>query len=202
MPTFDVDPERITVFRVGDEYLFSHFFDREDVFESLREYYNGEEYRFEGPAEEFDAVRDRLEDGYYDPVVVEDLEPYCVVKEQYTEHAEILKQSVLSWERQGHLFFLMKDELAVDEAVERGATPIDETDYVLGCDCLQRPRVWVQGTKAEYPQVRPQRQGIAGPSLERSPPVGDRASLGVRRLSFRELPSDDPVLLTRYYFPG
>jgi hypothetical protein len=132
MSTFDVDPERITVFRIDDEYLFSHYFEREDVFDSLREYYNEDEYRFEIPAEDFDTVSAQLEDEYYDPVVVEDLEPYCVVKEQYTEHAEILKQSVLNWERRGHLFFLMKDELAVQDAVERGATPIEETDLVLG----------------------------------------------------------------------
>jgi hypothetical protein len=132
MSTFDVDPERITVFRIDDEYLFSHYFEREDVFDSLREYYNEDEYRFEIPAEDFDTVSAQLEDEYYDPVVVEDLEPYCVVKEQYTEHAEILKQSVLNWERRSHLFFLMKDELAVKDAVERGATPIEETDLVLG----------------------------------------------------------------------
>ncbi|MFQ3294726.1 MAG: hypothetical protein ACI8VE_001805 [Natrialbaceae archaeon] len=132
MSTFDVDPERITIFRTDDEYLFSHYFEREDVFDSLREYYNEDEYRFEVPADDFDIVRAQLEDEYYDPVVVEDLEPYCVVKEQYTEHAEILKQSVLNWERRGHLFFLMKDELAVKDAVERGATPIVETDLVLG----------------------------------------------------------------------
>jgi len=132
MPTFDVDAERITVFRIDDEYLFSYYFDREDVFESLREYYNEDEYRFEIPAEDFDTVRAQLEDEFFEPVVVEDLDPYCVVKEQYTEHAEILKQSVLNWERRGHLFFLMKDELAVKDAVERGATPIEETDFVLG----------------------------------------------------------------------
>ena len=34
---------------------------------------------FEVPADEFDAVRERLEAAYFDPVVVTDLEPYCVV---------------------------------------------------------------------------------------------------------------------------
>lgn len=132
MSTFDVDHERLNVFRIDDEYLISHYFERKDIFESLQEYYNEGEYRFEIPAGDFEAVKAQLEDEYYDPVVVEDLEPYCVVKEQYTEHAEILKQSVLNWERRGHLFFLMETELAVKEAVERGATPIEETEFVLG----------------------------------------------------------------------
>lgn len=132
MPTFDVEPERITVFEVDDEYRFAHYFDREDIFEDLREYYNDNEYRFEIPAAEFEAVRDRLEAAHFDPVVVTDLEPYCVVKEKYTEHAEILKQSVANWERSGQLFFLMKDELAVTDAVERGATRLEDTRFVVG----------------------------------------------------------------------
>jgi hypothetical protein len=132
MPGFDVDREELTVFAVDDEYLFAHYFDRRDIFDDLKEYYDDETYRFEVPADEFDAVRERLEAAYFDPVVVTDLEPYCVVVEKYDEHATVLKQSVATWERQGHRFFLMKDDLAVREAVERGATPVGETDFVVG----------------------------------------------------------------------
>lgn len=132
MPTFDVDPEELVVFEVADEYLFAHYFDRTDVFEDLREYYDEDAYRFAVPAEEFDAVRDRLEEAFYDPVVVTDPEPYCVVIGKYEEHAEILKRSVANWERDGHRFFLMQDDLAAREAVERGATPVAETDFVVG----------------------------------------------------------------------
>jgi len=132
MPTFDVDAERITVFQIDDEYLFSHYFDRTDVFEELQEHYNGDAYRFEIPAEEFQDVSEFLESEYYELDVVDGLEPYCVVKEQYTEHAEILKQSVAHWERRQHLFFLMKDDLALKEAIEAGATPIADTEFVLG----------------------------------------------------------------------
>jgi len=132
MPTFDVDHERITVFRIDDEYLFSHYFERNDIFENLQEYYNHEAYRFEIPAEKFEAVKDQLADEYYDLVTVNDLEPYCVVKEKYTEHADILRNSVVHWERRNHLFFIMKDDLAVKEAVEAGATRLEDTEFVLG----------------------------------------------------------------------
>jgi hypothetical protein len=132
MPTFDVDPDRITVFHVADEYLFSHYFTRKDLFEQLSEYYNEEAYRFEIPAEEFDSVREQLADEYIELVVTDELEPYCVVKDKYTEHADILRDSVLNWERDGQLFFLMKNELSVKEAIEQGATPIEETDFVVG----------------------------------------------------------------------
>jgi hypothetical protein len=132
VPTFGADRERVTVFRVGDEFFFSYYFDRQDVFEELRDYYDDDHYRFAVPADEFDAVRDVLADAFYEPVVVEDLEPYCVVIEQYEKHAEILRQSVATWERDGHRFFLLKDDLAVREAVERGATRVEETSFVVG----------------------------------------------------------------------
>lgn len=132
MSTFDVEAERLTVFRVGDEYVFSHYFDREDVFDSLREYYVPDEYRFEVPVEEFDDVRAVLADAYVEPVVVEDLEPYCVVTERYEPHADVLRNSVLNWERRGHRFFVMADELSVRQAVEDGARRLEETEFVLG----------------------------------------------------------------------
>jgi len=132
VPTFDVDPEPLTVFEAGDEYLFAEYFDNRALFEDLREYYDEETYRFEVPADEFEAIRDRLEAAYFEPVVVTDLEPYCVCIDRYDKHADILKRSVATWERSGHRFFLMKDELAVKEAVERGATRIGETEFVVG----------------------------------------------------------------------
>jgi hypothetical protein len=84
--TFDADRERVTVFRVGDEFFFSYYFDRQDVFEELRDY-DDDHYRFAVPADEFDAVRDVLAVAFYEPVVVEDLESYCVVIERYEKHA-------------------------------------------------------------------------------------------------------------------
>jgi hypothetical protein len=132
MPSFDVTPERITVFPHDEDYLFKHYFERTDIFESLKEYYNHDKYRFEVPADEFETVREQLADNYYDLVVVDDLAPYCVVKETYTPHADILRASAIHWSRDGYNFFVLKDETAVAQAVEQGATPIDETDLVLG----------------------------------------------------------------------
>lgn len=132
MSSFDIDPERITVFEIDDEFLFAHYFTREDLFERLSDYYNSEVYRFEIPAAEFDAVKAELAEEYIELVVADEFEPYCVVKDKYTEHADILRNSVINWERDGHRFFLMKDDLSVKEAVEQGATPIEETDFVVG----------------------------------------------------------------------
>lgn len=55
-----------------------------------------------------------------------------MVKEQYTKHVPILKQSVDHWTRERYHFFLMKDRQAVNFAIEQRTTPISETEFVLG----------------------------------------------------------------------
>lgn len=132
VPTFDVEAESITIFAVGDEYIFSHYFEREDLFDALSPYYVSDAYRFEVPAAEFEDVTAVLEDAHLEPVVVEDLEPYCVVTERYEPHADILRNAVLTWERRGHRFFLLPDELSVRQAVENGARRLAETEFVVG----------------------------------------------------------------------
>lgn len=128
----DSDRTPIYLFPVDRTVYFAHFFDRTDVFERLSEYYDADAYRFEVPEDELDEVRELLKTNWFDPVIVEDIADFCVIKEQYAPHAEILKRSVMHWDRRGFNFFVMKDPLAVDRAVERGATRIAETDLVLG----------------------------------------------------------------------
>lgn len=132
MPRAEGRANRVLVFDVGDEYVFSHYFDHGGVFDQLREYYADDAYRFEVPPDEFGAVRAALADVGYEIEVIEDPEPYCVVVEQYTEHAVILRESVANWTRRGHHFFLMRDEFAVEKALDHGATPVAETDLVAG----------------------------------------------------------------------
>lgn len=132
MPTFDVDSRTILAFEIDGKYLFSQYFTDQELFGELADYYNSDQYCFEVPPEDLDNVQALLEDYYYELEIVTDLDPYCVVKEQYTEHAEILKQSVEHWTRNGHHFFLMQDAQSVDVAIEQGATPINETEFVLG----------------------------------------------------------------------
>ena len=63
-------------------------------FEALADHYDGDEYRFEVPVHEYDALAGTLRAHAYEPVVVEDLGAFCVVKEAYTPHAAILRDSV------------------------------------------------------------------------------------------------------------
>ena len=58
MPAFDVDTTEINAFEVKDAnlYIFSQYFDQEEVFAELREYYDSEQYRFEVPADEINRI--------------------------------------------------------------------------------------------------------------------------------------------------
>lgn len=132
VPEFAVDTDSIYVSEIDDTHVFKEYFEHEDLFEELRDYYNDEQYRFEVPATEFDDVRELLGDYFYEPVIVEEIEEFCVVTERGVEYADILRNSVEHWSRTGHHFFLMKDPLAVDQAVEQGAERVGEADFVVG----------------------------------------------------------------------
>jgi methyltransferase-like protein len=124
--------EPIYVFNIEESYLFTHYFARTDIFSELQEYYNDEEYRFEVPEDDFPWVLELLEENHYKPIRVEDIEEFAVVKEQYTEHVDMLRNSVMHWTRDGYNFFVMQSPHAVEEAVEQGASRIEETELVLG----------------------------------------------------------------------
>ena len=128
MPSFGVDRTTITAFEIDDTYLFSHYFEQDDVFAKLSEYYNDAEYRFEVPAQDLDSVRTVLDDHFYEPEVADDTEAFCVVKEKYTDHADILRNAVFHTSRREYTVFLMKDALTVEQAVEQGATRLAEAD--------------------------------------------------------------------------
>lgn len=81
MEASEREREPIYVFLIGDEYLFSHYFQRTDIFSELRIYYNDDEYRFEVPEDDLSRVLEPLEQNRYDPIRVEDLEEFAVAKE-------------------------------------------------------------------------------------------------------------------------
>lgn len=129
MPTFGVDRTQINVFHIDEQYLFKQYFDQDAVFTELQRYYNEDDYRFEVPEDAFTEVQEVLSDHFFDPVVVDDLEPFCVVYPKYTDHPDVLfKASVLQQSQGGYHIFLMKDQLSVEQAVNNGATRLAESD--------------------------------------------------------------------------
>lgn len=130
MPTFDVDCERINVFELENFFVFKQYFELDEVFDHLREFYNGEEYRFEVSEDSLEEVRKRLADHYYELKVVENVEPFTVVKRRYSDHPELLfRNAVERWSQGDYHVFVLKDQLAVEQAVNQGAKRLSETDF-------------------------------------------------------------------------
>lgn len=129
MPTFDVDRTEINLFEIEGRYLFKHYFEQDELFAELRRYYNEADYRFEVPPDAFDEVQDLLHDQFYEPMVVDDLERFCVVHRKYAEHPDVLfKASVLQRTQGDYHVFLMKDQLSVEQAVNSGADRLGAAD--------------------------------------------------------------------------
>jgi hypothetical protein len=132
MPSFDVDTTEINAFEVeeADLYIFSQYFDNDEIFDELHEWYNSEQYRFEIPADEIDEVEAFLNEYFYDlqRIPPAETEPFCVVKRKYTDHADILRNSVYHTSRGDQNVFVMQDQLSAEQAVEQGATPLADSD--------------------------------------------------------------------------
>lgn len=132
MPTFDVDREEIIAFEVDGTYLFKQYFDQDEIFDALKSYYNKDRYRFEVPEDELDEVRQLLDEYFYDLRIEGDLTAYCVVKQKDSNYSDILKNSVLTKHRSDYVVFLIKDQLSVEQAIERDAIPLSKADIHAG----------------------------------------------------------------------
>ena len=122
--TFDVIErrKRITFFKLGKLWVFKHFFDNQEIFNALLDYYNKDQFRFE-----FKSIGARnnalklLERNGFDYDLVEDLKGYVVQLPKHAKYAQILKNSVAFKETANERIFMMKDLAAVEEATSLGA---------------------------------------------------------------------------------
>jgi hypothetical protein len=125
---FDINKQRkrINVFKVGKLWVFKHFFEDKEMFKSLLDYYNQDQYRFE-----YKSIGARnnalkiLEKNGFDYDLVEDLSGYVVKLPKFAKYAQILKNSIANKETATERIFLMKDLAAVEEAVRLGAKLVD-----------------------------------------------------------------------------
>jgi hypothetical protein len=128
MPCFNIDTEDITAFDFGNRYLFTAYFDENQLFNQLEKYYNRYRYYFKVAEEDLEEVRQIL-DNYFCKLVVEDsTEEYCVVANEETDTDAILRNSVMSKQRQNHGIYLMKDKLSLKQAVEQRAIQIEKSE--------------------------------------------------------------------------
>ena len=128
MPTFDVDQEEITAFEFGQTYLFKQYFDKDDLFQQLQEHYNSDKYRFEVPEGELKQVRQILDSFFYELKMADETMDYCVVQDKQVDSSDILRNSVANQRQGDYEIYLMKDEISVRQAVEKGATRLEKAD--------------------------------------------------------------------------
>lgn len=125
MPEQGEGIERINVFRTSGSLVFKHYFEEYELFAELQDYYSGN--RFEVPIASFGGIRETLNEYSYDPVIVEDIEQYCVAVRRYTEHPDTLfKNSVIKKETTDYNIFIMKDLASKERAIQEGAVPLNE----------------------------------------------------------------------------
>ena len=128
MPTFDVEQEEITAFEFGQTYLFKQYFDKDDLFQQLQEHYNSDKYRFEIPEGELTEVRQILDSFFYELKIADEPMDYCVVQDKQVDSSDILRNSVANQRRGNYEIYLMKDDISVRQAVEKGATRLENAD--------------------------------------------------------------------------
>ena len=127
--TFDVIPKRkcIIVFKLGKLWAFKHFFENNEIFNALLDYYNKDLYRFE-----FNSTATRnnalkiLERNGFDNELVEDMKGYMIKLPKSAKYAQILKNSVAHKETVNERIFLMKDLASVEEALSLGSKLCEE----------------------------------------------------------------------------
>ena len=127
MPSFDIDKEEITAFKIGDRYLFTTYFEEEPLYNQLKQYYQTDKYRFEIPEYDIEQVRQTLDEFYYELVIETSWEDYLVTVDKETDSSNILRNSVIRKRRGHHEIHLMKDKLSVEQALEDGASPLEKS---------------------------------------------------------------------------
>ena len=129
MPTFDVEQEQITAFEFDQTFLFKQYFDKDDLFQQLEVYYNSDRYRFEVPEEEILEVGQILDSFFYELEVADQPRKYCVVQNKEVDSSDILRNSVANQRRGNYEIYLMKDEISIRQAIEKGATRLKKADF-------------------------------------------------------------------------
>jgi hypothetical protein len=128
MPTFDIETEEITVFDIGDRYIFKTYFDEDQLFKRLEKYYNNDKYRFEIPEGDLKEVRQVLDEYYYELDVEDSVEDYCVVVDRKSKSANTLRNLVMRKHKGEHEILVMKDKLSKRQALEKSAVALEKSE--------------------------------------------------------------------------
>jgi len=65
---------------------------------------------------------------FYELKIADEPPDYCVVQDKQVDSSDILRNSVENQRRGNYEIYLMKDEISVRQAIEKGATPLEKAD--------------------------------------------------------------------------
>lgn len=128
MPTFDIKKEETTAFESGQTYLFKQYFDKDEHFQKPQQYYKYDNYRFEVTDGETSVVRQILDNTFYELKIADEPMDYCVVQDKQENSSNISRNSVANQRRGNYEICVRKDEISVRQAIEKGATRLEEAD--------------------------------------------------------------------------
>ena len=116
----------ITIIKAGSHWIFKHFFEDTESFRELADYYDKDGYRFvlKTPGER-NLVQKLLEQRGFDVLLMENSRGYVVKLSHKSRYGEVLKNSLAQIETQEWRIFLMKDQVAVKEALRQGAKLVE-----------------------------------------------------------------------------
>jgi len=118
--------KRINIFRAGGGWIFKHYFEEQETFRDLAEYYDRNAYRFVlKTLGERNRAMKILERRGFEVGLVESSRGYTVKLSRYSRYAFLLKNSVAHFETPEWRIFLMKDLAAVEEALRQGASLVE-----------------------------------------------------------------------------
>jgi len=118
--------KRINLFKAGNRWIFKYYFEDQEIFRELAEYYDKNGYRFV-----FKTLGERnkalkiLERKGFEIALIENARGYVVKLGRYSRYAPLLKNSVAHIETPEWRIFLMKDLAAVEEALRLGAKLVE-----------------------------------------------------------------------------
>jgi hypothetical protein len=116
----------ITIIKAGGHWIFKHFFEDKDIFKELADYYDKDGYRFvlKTPGERNLALK-LLKRWGFEVALAESSRGYVVKLSRKSRYAAVLKNSLAQIETDRWRVFLMKDQVAVKEALRQGAKLVE-----------------------------------------------------------------------------
>lgn len=125
MSSFKIGTEEITAFAFENTYLFTECFDKKQLFNQLKKYHNKYNYCFKVPEGGLKEVKQTLDNYFYELVIEDSPEGYCVVGNEETDTYAILRNSVMSKQPRNHDIYLMNDKLSHKQTIEQGEIRIE-----------------------------------------------------------------------------